>query len=442
MISSALSSMRARLTVYFTGAAAAFLLFASGGLLLFAWRTAEREVDARLQSAAAQFRAESGSEKSEGALAEAREEREQLVAQGVAVGYYGPDGRLLWASGPSVPPMAGQGPGKWRTVSVTAGSETAVFGVPWEAAERALRREAVALLALSLLTLLGTAAGAWVLVGRTLSPIDRLTQQAARASADALDLRLVAPSRDAEVVGFVATLNGFLDRLHESAAARQRFYAAASHELRTPLQALKGHLQLALTRKRTTEEYEAAIAEANEQTDALSRLVQDLLALNRLESRAGETAAEPVDLAGAVARAVDAYADLAERRRVRVQISGPDTVCVKAPESHVGILVRNLVENAVKYTRPSGRVEVTLEADPMPRLTVENETGPVARLDADRLFEPFYRPDAARSPETGGNGLGLALCKSAADANGWRVSLVQGAETVRVSVTFGARAAA
>lgn len=436
MISSVLSSMRARMTLYFTAGAAALLLLAGGGLLAYARRTAEREANARLRAAAVQFQAEAGRGLRGEAISEAHEEREQLRAEGIAVGYYGPDGRLLWASDAAVPPVPGHAGKEFRSVALAIGADTVVFGIPWEATERALGREALALLTLSLLVLVGTAVGAWALVGRTLSPIERLSEQAERATADAPDVRLTAPSHDAEVVGLVGTLNGFLDRLHEATAARQRFYAAASHELRTPLQALKGHLELALTRKRGAEEYEAAIAEAYEQAGALSGLVQDLLALNRLQSRAGEMTAEPVDVAAAVAWSIETYADLAHKRGVSVEITGPESLCVGAPETHVGMLVRNLIENAVKYTPGGGKVDIILEDGTVPRLTVENDTGSIPPLDASRLFEPFYRPDSARASETGGNGLGLAICKAAADANGWDLSLVHGGAVVTVTTSF------
>ncbi|HEY3268381.1 MAG TPA: HAMP domain-containing sensor histidine kinase [Armatimonadota bacterium] len=431
-----LSSMRTRMTLAFTATAAVLLLLVSGGLVWSARLSAERDADTLLRSAAVQYRAEVGRGGRGEALAELMEEREQRRAQGIAIALYDASGHRVWPSDAHVPPAPGTAKGEWRTAHVLVGSDVALFGVPWEKAERNLEREALALAALSLVVLLGTAGGAWAVVGRTLSPIERLSEQAARTSADAPAVRLSAPSRDAEVVTLVGTLNGFLDRLYEATAARQRFYAAASHELRTPLQALQGHLELALTRKRSAEEYEAAIAEAHEQAGALSRLVQDLLALNRLQSRAGETAAEPVDVAAAVAWSVNTYADLARQRGLSVEITGPESLCVMAPETHVGMIVRNLIENAVKYARNGGKVGISLEDGTIPRLTVENETGSTPPLDARRLFEPFYRPDSARASETGGNGLGLAICKAAADANGWDLSVVHDGAVVTVTASF------
>jgi signal transduction histidine kinase len=431
-----LSSMRARMTLTFTAIAAMLLLVVGSGLVWFARQTAQREADALLQSAALQFQAEVGSGGRSVALSEMSEEREQRRSQGVAIALYDSAGLRLCPSTETVPSPPGSTTGEWRTVTVRVSADTAVFGVPWQKTERGLAREALALAALSLVVLLGTAAGAWVLVGRTLSPIERLSQQAARASADAPGVRLSAPSGDAEVVTLVGTLNGFLDRLYEATAARHRFYAAASHELRTPLQALQGHLELALTRQRSAEEYRGAVEEAREQTGYLSRLVEDLLALNRLQCVTGQTASERVDLTSVIERVAEGHAALADSRGVRMALQIPDDIRTAAPETHVEMLVRNLVENAIKYTLPGGQVEIGLTNGPDPELTIANETGPIEPLDRDRLFEPFYRPDASRHSQTGGNGLGLAICKAAADANGWKLSFCQDAASVTVTVSF------
>src|SRR5262249_28045507 len=145
-----------------------------------------------------------------------------------------------------------------------------------------------------------TATGVWLLVGRTLQPIRGLARQADAASAASLEVQLKPPSEDAELVELVATFNRLLERLTRPRAARGRFYAAASHELRTPLQALSGHLELALTRPRTSDEYQSVVEEAFGQTRRLMRLVRELLLLNQLHQQASTPPAEPVDLAETV----------------------------------------------------------------------------------------------------------------------------------------------
>jgi signal transduction histidine kinase len=99
------------------------------------------------------------------------------------------------------------------------------------------------------------------------------------------------------------------------------------------------------------------------------------------------------------------------------------------------MLVRNLIENAVKYATPGGVVCVELTG---PELTIFNAFSSTLRLDSAKLFEPFFRPDDSRSSETGGNGLGLAICRAVAAANGWKLTLDQDEKGVSVSVLFPA----
>jgi signal transduction histidine kinase len=111
---------------------------------------------------------------------------------------------------------------------------------------------------------------------------------------------------------------------------------------------------------------------------------------------------------------------------------------VRASPTHVAMLVRNLIENAVRYAPTEGIVAVHLEATPEgPRLDVYNDGSLPADLPPERLFEPFYRADASRSAATGGNGLGLTICKALADKNGWRLLLQREPDGVRAIVDFG-----
>jgi signal transduction histidine kinase len=344
----------------------------------------------------------------------------------------------------------------WRVVGLFGvGPErrawTLVIAQDWGAVVRDRVAQKRLLLLLSLCVVLGVAAGTWVLVGRTLSPIRRLALQADAASVENLQVRLKAPSGDAEVVELVDTLNGLLTRLAETAAVKGRFYAAASHELRTPLQALSGHLEVALSRSRTAEEYETFLQEASRQTGRLTSLVKDLLLLHQLDSIHGsdvQTGAarghpapqvtEPIDLGQVCETVLAQLAPLIEARALRFEADLGDGIEIRAAPSHAQILVRNLVENAVKYASEGGAVTLCLTAGGPARLELFNECLLAPEWSPQKLFEPFYRPDAARNARTGGNGLGLAICRAVAAANGWTVTLEQEARGVRAVAAFGA----
>ena len=231
------------------------------------------------------------------------------------------------------------------------------------------------------------------------------------------------------------TLNGLLSRLSDAAAMRGRFYAAASHELRTPLQALSGHLELALTRPRSAETYREVIAEAQTQSHRLMSLVRDLLLLNQLDS-ATRPAAETVDPGAACERALNQMASVITSRGLQVESRWESAAEIVAPPTHLEMLTRNLIENAVKYASENGTVRISF-TDNGQTLEVFNSSEPIPNWDSEKLFEPFYRMDASRNAKTGGNGLGLAICKAIADANGWEISIAQVPGGVRAAVSFG-----
>jgi signal transduction histidine kinase len=460
-------SIRVRLTLTFTVAIAVLMATLTGGLVGFerhaATKRADRLLRDQLTSARSSLRSELGEEAEETtaisppakAPNEVLRERGPDLADDGAVLIIVSNAGQVWRSGDgrSGPAWPATGLDGWRSrrIVVAAPKGPAVYtllaGVPWAREEAQLTRQAALLSSLSLFVVALTAVGTWALVGRTLHPIDALAQQArgyGRSRAAIRERpRLSPPSPDAEVVRLVATLNELLDSVAAGAENRDRFYAAASHELRTPLHVLAGKLELTLSRPRSREEYETALREVQTQADRLVSLVQALLLLNRLERGIAETPRETVDVAAICARHFESFAPLLAERGLVPRFDAEGDAQIDAPETHVDILTRNLIENAVRYASPGGRVELRVgicATPPTSRQTVQmdiwNET-PLAQEDLEPLFEPFYRPDHSRTAATGGNGLGLSLCRSLAEANGWDLQLRGERGGVRATVDFG-----
>jgi signal transduction histidine kinase len=434
-----LKSIRVRMTAFFSLSIAVLMLTVCGGWSYLARHTAERNADALLKSAAQKLQNELSGRNLHPDTAELLEEERDIENSNLALIVTDAAGKVVQKTPGRVPGLQQGRQQEWRIETARSGSNTIVVGFPWAKTDRELRRQALLLLELSLVVVIAAALGAWVLVGKTLSPIDRLAKQAQAVSVLSLNVRLDAPSEDAEVVGLVRTLNGLLERLEETAAAKGRFYAAASHELRTPLQALSGHLELALQRERTNAEYHGAIAEASEQTRRLTSLIQDLLLLNQLDSlpSVSTPVSEKIDLGEVCDRVLTNFCPLIEARSLLLKVEMPPHTLITASPNHTDMLVRNLVENAVKYADPGGEVRIALSGGPeKTQLTIFNNCSPPAPEILSRLCEPFYRPDASRNSETGGNGLGLAICKAIADANGWDLSLAAQKDGFLVSVLF------
>lgn len=290
---------------------------------------------------------------------------------------------------------------------------------------------------LSVIVLGAVAAGAWLLVGRVLSPIKSLAGQTAEASAHHMSVSLESPSQDAEMVELVDTLNGLLTRVYETAEMKGRFYAAASHELRTPLQALSGHLELAASRKRTAEEYEAVVKESYTQTRRLISLVQGLLFLHQIDTHTHSNQTK-IDLSEACENAIEMMFSTATQRGLKVNESLERGLEVEAVPSHAEVLARNLVENAVKYATQGGELDISLRSEGNTiYFEVVNDFPADVKIATENVFEAFYRDDTSRNSKTGGNGLGLAICRAVCTANGWTVKMVQENGKIRTVVNFG-----
>ncbi|HLJ55449.1 MAG TPA: histidine kinase dimerization/phospho-acceptor domain-containing protein [Chthonomonadaceae bacterium] len=429
-----LSSMRARLTAAFALALTTLLALACAGLIRYARYTEERSTDSLLAMAAdtvyQEYEDESGSRNT---AAFVRQESDELRRSGLSVAL-SPGPKWSSETGTARRFATFQQPGM-RAMSLALDGATMTIGVPWQRTEERLRSQAVALVAFTLFACVAGAFGAWLLVGRTLRPIGALAHKADETRADALIVELHAPSTDNEIQHLVTTLNGLLARVSEAAVAQSRFYTAASHELRTPLHTLSGHIEVGLSRDRTNAEYRAALEEAFRQTNRLSALVQNLLLLTRLNTAQTTPPSEDVDLSEACVIALAAAADVARSRGLSVDLRADSESVVKAPPIHAEILVRNLIENAVKYAIPGGAVTVELTGgEGAVVLRVRNECEPLAGVE--HFTEPFFRPDGARQAATGGTGLGLAICAAVGRANGWTLALSSDAGAFCAEVVF------
>jgi len=260
--------------------------------------------------------------------------------------------------------------------------------------------------------LLFAAGGALFLVGRAMKPVDRVTREAERISADNLSQRLTVPHPD-EIGRLAQAFNNLIGRL-ESAFVRQRqFTADASHELRTPLTRLK----LATSSGRqanSVEEMRRALTVADQAANAMDRLVQQLLVLSRVDSSGLPLHPESIDMRVAVAEALMLVPD-----SDRLEVDLPDEPLEMVADLDVVRRVTiNLVENALKYAPPPASVRLRVSEH---RIEVR-DTGPgISEGDLARLGERFFRVDAARS--AGGVGLGLSITKALLEAHGGRLSV-------------------
>ena len=429
-------SMRARITALFALFVA--LLMLAGGTVLQTRevRRAERMTREVLGVAAERARDEmDGDDKRPHSLLEAvRPDSNEIAAGGLALVVTQGD-RVLWRSPGRAPDWPHPG-ARWRIQTVSQGGQTLVIARDWTSQAEDLREKARSLWILGAFVVAATTLAAWVVVGVTLSPLDKLAAQAATSSQEELAVRLKSPSSDAEMQHLTQTLNGLLERQQKEAQTRGRFYAAASHELRTPIQVLLGEIDVALNRPRTADEYHEVLLELQSETERLETLVGDLLRLNALELRQNQAPRERFDLACATERVLLPLAVWVDERDLAVEPC-LRSVEIEAPLAHVEVLARNLLENAIKYAAPNSTLRVeTLFGAGGGTLQIWNACAAPAQ-NIENWFEPFYRPDDSRDSETGGNGLGLSIVAALARANGWDVKLCEHDGGILARVWFG-----
>jgi two-component system OmpR family sensor kinase len=330
--------------------------------------------------------------------------------------------------------------GRWRVYGAQALTRVVQVAQPMSvrsrrAAELALRTLAPFALLLPLLALF-----IWLAVGHALKPLARLTGLV-KARRELLLEPLPPTPLPEEVRPLVAALNELLARLNAARERERAFMADAAHELRTPLTALS--LQLGtLARAGSEAERAAAMKELGEGVQRAIRLVEQLLALAREAPRQSpphtQVALEPL------AREIVAeLVPLADARHVDLGLSAAQPLTVSGDPDALRTLLRNLVDNAVRYSGEGGRVDVAVEADGAGRARlVVSDRGPgIPPQERTRVFDRFYRRAGSGAP---GSGLGLAIVKAIADAHGATLDLGDGPEGrgLKVVVTFAPGAAA
>jgi len=229
---------------------------------------------------------------------------------------------------------------------------------------------------------------------------------------------IVSPFDDDRVLAVV----GDITERRRLDDVRRDFVTNASHELKTPVASILASaetLQIALEKApdRVPQFAEQIVQAAR----SLSRMISDLLDLSRLEGGSAEFT--PVEVGAVVAEVLDVLAGLAEHRGIAL-VGDTTPVTVEGSAADLALAIRNLVDNAIRYTETGGEVTVRLARHGDEAVVTVADTGSgIPQRDLDRVFERFYRVDAGRSRATGGTGLGLSIVRHVAESHGGRVGV-------------------
>jgi two-component system, OmpR family, sensor kinase len=264
--------------------------------------------------------------------------------------------------------------------------------------------------------------GATALVtGRVLEPLTRLMREAAAVAAIGhYDERVPALPRKSEVGQFAATINTLIATVERALRQQREFLADTSHELRSPLTVVLANLNL-LRRDLEPHERELSVDEATSEAQRMRRLINELLLLAQADA-AQVIARAPLRLDELVTEVVAAIQRLAPDHVYQMHIELP--LVVIGDEERLTQLLRNLLENAAKYTPPGTTVDVRLRQSGSIAQLIVADTGPgIAAEHLAHLWDRYYRVDEVRSRESGGTGLGLPIVKFIAEAHGGRADV-------------------
>ena len=286
--------------------------------------------------------------------------------------------------------------------------------------ERVERNFAVLFIMVLSGSVLASAFIAVIVTKRGLRPLREMTQSVARIGPTHLKERVTPAEWPRELKPLAIAFDDMLKRLDDSFTRLSQFSADLAHELRTPIANMMGEAQVALTRDRTAAEYRETIESSVGECERLSRIVDNLLFVARVDAAREPVARKRFNARAAVEKIAGFYQAIAEERHVTISCSGEGQICADPDlfERAVG----NLLDNALRFTPENGSIQIALSKhDSDFEIAVSDSGCGIAPEHLPRVFDRFYRADSSRGSD--GAGLGLALVKSIVDLHGGSVGI-------------------
>jgi len=322
-----------------------------------------------------------------------------------------------------------------RVTSVPVGSETVLVGTNLGRVEQSVHVLRVVALICVPLGILIMGLATYLIVRRTLHPVAGLREGAEEITVAGLaDQRLPVPDAQDEVQRLAVTLNAMLDRIDAATKRQRTFVGDAAHELRSPLASLR--VQLEVAERLPPEDWNAVLRDSLAEVGRLELLVDDLLAMARLDEAGGALRRhEMIELDVLVTDTVASYA----QARVPVTATTAPMIVNGDPDGLRRVVI-NLTDNAVRYARTCVTVSVSggrhMAGQPTVQLEVADDGPGIPAHERQRVFDRFYRVGGSRSRESGGTGLGLPIVRDLVRAHGGTVRLADNQPGLRAIVVL------
>lgn len=267
------------------------------------------------------------------------------------------------------------------------------------------------------------------MVSRELRPLRRIADELSERDSDNLH-PLSLSGQASEILPLIKAINTQFSRIEQMLQRERGFISDSAHELRSPLTALKVQLEVALLADDDAAARHQALQKLNQGIDRSTRLVEQLLALSRLDSAAAAANDEPLDWPALVNAAVNEQLPAAEEKKINIKTSTDGSAPTTCGQALLwALLLRNLLDNAVRYSPEEAQISIELKDE---TLSVTNSNTVVAAEYLPRLKERFFRPAGQKST---GSGLGLSIVERIAELHRCRVALTNDDGNFRVTIS-------
>jgi signal transduction histidine kinase len=259
------------------------------------------------------------------------------------------------------------------------------------------------------------------LAGKSIEPLEKISQKTNQITQENLNERIPETGANDEIGQLSRSINNLLGRLEQALQREKQFTSDTSHELRTPLAVLRGTLEVLIRKPRTAEEYEQKVKTALGSIDRMSTMIDQLLALARVEN-GKNLVKEELELIAFLEELADQFS-LEKQQKVVFQSLLSLPIYVRTNEKSLEMILRNLLENAVKYSQEGNEVFLRVGREKEAFIEVVDLGCGIAPEQLDQIFDPFFRAQEALDRGIPGTGLGLAIVKKLAQESGIQLSV-------------------
>jgi heavy metal sensor kinase len=275
---------------------------------------------------------------------------------------------------------------------------------------------------MAILFLLAAGVG-WFMARRALAGVEMVTQTARRISNGNLQERVPVNKREDEIDQLAQTFNQMLDRIQTLVTGTKEMSDNIAHDLKSPITRIRGMSEVTLTTGVSLDDFETMAAGTIEECDRLLDMINTMLVISRTEAGVSSLEKKEIDISAVVRDACDLFQSAAEDKRLTMVCQADEKISVDGDIRLIQRMIANILDNAIKFTPPGGRVDVSIDTNDNQGVKIKvADTGiGISPNDLSQIFERFYRCDPSRSQT--GTGLGLSFARTVARAHGGDISV-------------------